>query len=61
MFADVIEVKVVDRATMSVGALVGLVARYVRKVQSGYIRNYALYISIGAILILGYFMTRAGA
>ncbi len=61
MFADVIEVKVVDRATMSVGALVGLVARYVRKVQSGYIRNYALYITIGAILILGYFVTRAGA
>ena len=61
MFADVIEVKVVDRATMSVGALVGLVAKYVRKVQSGYIRNYALYISIGAILILGYFVTRAGA
>lgn len=61
VFANVVEVKVVDRATMSVGALMGLTGKYVRKVQSGYIRNYALYISIGAVLILGYFVTRAGA
>ncbi len=60
-FADVIEVKVIDGATMSIAGLVGLVGKYVRKVQSGYIRNYALYISVGVLLILGYFMTRAGA
>ena len=60
-FTDVIEVKVVDGATMSVASLVGLLGKYVRKVQSGYIRNYALYISIGALIILGYFVTRAGA
>jgi NADH-quinone oxidoreductase subunit L len=60
-FTDVIEVKVVDGATMSVASLVGLLGKYVRKVQSGYIRNYALYISIGALVILGYFVTRAGA
>lgn len=60
-FTDVIEVKVVDRAVMSLGGLVGLIAKYVRKIQSGYIRNYALYISIGALVILGYFVTRAGA
>ena len=60
-FATVVEVKVIDRATMSMGALVGLAGKYLRKVQSGYIRNYALYISIGAIVILGYFVTRAGA
>ncbi len=60
-FSTVIEVKVVDGATMSVASLVGLVGKYVRKVQSGYIRNYALYISVGALLILGYFLTRVGA
>ena len=60
-FTDVIEVKVVDGATMSVASLVGLLGKYVRKVQSGYIRNYALYISIGALVILGYFVARAGA
>ena len=60
-FADVIEVKVIDGATMSIAGLVGLVGKYVRKVQSGYIRNYALFISVGVLLILGYFMTRAGA
>ena len=53
--------KVVDGTTMSVASLVGLVGKYVRKVQSGYIRNYALYISVGALLILGYFLTRVGA
>ncbi|TAN29016.1 MAG: NADH-quinone oxidoreductase subunit L [Actinomycetota bacterium] len=60
-FTDVIEVKVIDGATMSLAGLVGLVGKYARKVQSGYIRNYALYISVGALLILGYFVTRAGA
>ena len=60
-FSSVIEVKVVDGATMSVASFVGLIGRHVRKVQSGYIRNYALYISIGALLILGYFLTRVGA
>lgn len=61
VFTNVVEVKVIDRATMSIGGLVGFVAKYVRKVQSGYIRNYALYISVGALVILGYFVTRAGA
>ena len=58
---DVIEVKVIDGATMSIAGLVGFVGKYARKVQSGYIRNYALYISVGVLLILGYFVTRAGA
>lgn len=60
VFTNVIEVKVIDKAVMSVGGLVRLLASYVRKVQSGYIRNYALYISIGAVVVLGYFVTRAG-
>lgn len=59
--ADVVEIKVIDKATMSVANLVEWLAKYARKVQSGYIRNYALYISIGAVVILGYFVTRAGA
>jgi hypothetical protein len=36
------------------------VAKIVRKIQTGYIRNYALYISVGALVILGYFVTKAG-
>lgn len=59
--ANVVEVKVIDKATMSTAGLVEWLAQHARKVQSGYIRNYALYISIGAVVILGYFVTRAGA
>lgn len=59
-FTDVIEVKVVDGTVMSLGGLVMAVAKIVRKIQSGYIRNYALYISMGALVILGYFVTKAG-
>lgn len=59
-FTDVIEVKVVDGTVMSLGGLVMAVAKIVRKIQSGYIRNYALYISVGALVILGYFVTKAG-
>lgn len=59
-FTDVIEVKVVDGAVMSLGGLVVVVAKIAKKIQSGYIRNYALYISVGALVILGYFVTKAG-
>ncbi|MCL5077012.1 MAG: NADH-quinone oxidoreductase subunit L [Actinobacteria bacterium] len=59
-FTDVIEVKVIDGTVMSLGGLVMAVAKIVRKIQTGYIRNYALYISVGALVILGYFVTRAG-
>jgi NADH-quinone oxidoreductase subunit L len=45
--------KVIDGAVRGVGATMLGSARGMRKLQSGYVRNYALLILIGALLILG--------
>ena len=45
--------KVIDGAVRGVGATMLGSARGMRKLQSGYVRNYALLILIGALFILG--------
>jgi NADH-quinone oxidoreductase subunit L len=45
--------KVIDGTVRGVGATLLGSARGMRKLQSGYVRNYALLILIGALLILG--------
>jgi NADH-quinone oxidoreductase subunit L len=45
--------KVIDGTVRGVGATMLGSARGMRKLQSGYVRNYALLILIGALLILG--------
>ncbi len=56
--AEVIETRGIDGA---VNALAGLVARAggaLRRVQTGYVRNYAAAILAGTILVLGYWLLR---
>jgi hypothetical protein len=43
------------------GVLVREGSSRLRVVQSGYVRSYALGIAGGAVLLLGWFITRAGA
>jgi NADH-quinone oxidoreductase subunit L len=50
---------VVDGAVNGVGTLVQLAAREARKTQTGYVRNYALGIAVGAFVLIGLFLTRA--
>jgi NADH-quinone oxidoreductase subunit L len=51
--------KVVDGAVNGAGGLTRLVSSRLRHVESGYVRNYALWVSIGTIVLLGWFLTRA--
>jgi NADH-quinone oxidoreductase subunit L len=51
----------VDGAVNGVGTLVREGASRLRKVQTGYVRNYALGMAVGAFILIGLFLTRVGA
>jgi NADH-quinone oxidoreductase subunit L len=50
---------IVDGAVNGVASLVRLGAGQGRKLQTGYVRNYALGIAVGAFVLIGLFLTRA--
>ena len=56
---SVVDNAVIDGVVKGTGTLVAATAGQVRKVQSGYVRSYALVISFGVVLILGFVLTRA--
>jgi NADH-quinone oxidoreductase subunit L len=49
---------VIDGAVNGVAAVVRTTGRGLRTVQSGFVRSYALGISAGVVVVLGYFLTR---
>ena len=49
---------VIDGAVNGVAALVRSSGRGLRTMQSGFVRSYALGISAGVVVVLGYFLTR---
>jgi NADH-quinone oxidoreductase subunit L len=59
-FEDVLWVDehVIDGAVNGIGKASTAGGRVLRVLQSGYIRNYALGIGIGAVLLLGWFVSR---
>jgi len=56
--AYVLDLKVVDGAVNGVGSLVRASGSRLRAVQSGYVRNYALAVVVGAVVLLGYGISR---
>ena len=58
--AFVIDAKVIDGTVNGVGALVRAGGSRLRTVQSGFVRNYALAVAVGAVAILAYAVARAG-
>ena len=51
--------KVIDGAVNGSAGLVAMVSSRLRAVQSGYVRNYALWVAAGTVLLLGWFIARA--
>jgi NADH-quinone oxidoreductase subunit L len=49
---------VVDGAVNGVAAVVRGLGGRLRSVQSGFVRAYALGVTIGVVVVLGYFLTR---
>jgi NADH-quinone oxidoreductase subunit L len=58
--AFVFDQKVIDGAVNGVAALVRAGGSRLRAAQSGYVRNYALAVASGAVLVLGYVLARGG-
>jgi NADH-quinone oxidoreductase subunit L len=50
---------VIDGAVNGVAVLVGAVASRLRRIQTGYVRNYALGIAGGLVIVLAYMLSRA--
>jgi NADH-quinone oxidoreductase subunit L len=51
---------IIDGAVNGVASLVRLGASKLRLAQTGYVRNYALGIAVGAFILVGLFLTRVG-
>jgi len=56
--AFVVDAKVIDGTVNGVGALVKAGGTRLRTVQSGFVRNYALAVAVGAVAILAYAVAR---
>ncbi|MGH9263489.1 MAG: NADH-quinone oxidoreductase subunit L [Acidimicrobiales bacterium] len=57
--AFVVDTKVIDGTVNGVGALVRAGGSRLRNVQSGFVRNYALAVALGAVAILAYAVARS--
>ncbi len=55
-----VDTRIIDGAVNGVATLVRGGSLGLRKVQTGYVRNYALGVAIGAVLLAAWFLTRAG-
>ena len=51
---------IIDGAVNGVASLVRFGASKLRLAQTGYVRNYALGIAVGAFVLVGLFLTRVG-
>jgi NADH-quinone oxidoreductase subunit L len=58
--AAAVDARGIDGAVNGVAAAVQGGGSRLRVVQSGYVRNYALGMALGAVLLVGFFVTRAG-
>jgi NADH-quinone oxidoreductase subunit L len=53
-----IDMGIVDGAVNGIARLVGGSSQELRRTQTGYVRNYALAVLFGVVLILGYLLIR---
>ena len=51
---------VIDGAVNGTGAVVKDAGSRLRVLQTGYVRNYALGIAVGAVILVGLLLTQAG-
>jgi len=55
----VVESKVIDGAVNGVGAALRSLGGGLRRVQTGFVRQYALFIVLGAVALLAWMASRA--
>jgi NADH-quinone oxidoreductase subunit L len=59
--SSVVDARVIDGAVEGVARLFRSTGERLRRVQSGYVRTYALTIVGGVVVIVAYLVTRAGS
>jgi NADH-quinone oxidoreductase subunit L len=59
VLSSVVEDRGIDGATNGVGRLVGLAGEGLRRLQTGLVRDYALVLLAGAVLVVLYFVVRS--
>jgi NADH-quinone oxidoreductase subunit L len=52
------DAKIIDGAANGSAFLTGWISAVIRKLQTGYVRNYALSLVLGVVIILAYFMLK---
>jgi NADH-quinone oxidoreductase subunit L len=52
------DAKVIDGAVNGAAGIVGWFGSRLRRVQTGYVRNYALEIAVGTIVLVGLFLVK---
>ncbi len=57
--AEAFDLPVIDGASAALARLVQRAAGSLRRMQSGYVRNYAVYILAGVVLMLSFFLVRS--
>jgi NADH-quinone oxidoreductase subunit L len=57
--ATVVENRVIDGAVNAVASLVGWSGSVLRRLQTGYVRTYALGFAAGVVALIAYLLTRA--
>jgi NADH-quinone oxidoreductase subunit L len=50
---------VIDGAVNGIAYLIGLISRGMRRIQTGFVQNYAFSMILGAVIIAGYYIVRA--
>jgi NADH-quinone oxidoreductase subunit L len=58
--ADQVDGRIIDGGIMGIASAVGAAGRRLRSVQTGYVRNYAMGITFGTVILLGWVVSRAG-
>jgi NADH-quinone oxidoreductase subunit L len=56
----VVDRKIVDGVVVLVATAIAKLSGVLRKIQTGYVRSYALGIAFGAVILLGYAVIKAG-
>lgn len=59
--ANTVDTKVIDRIAMGVGGRTKWIGRQAARLQTGYVRTYALVVLAGMLAIVGYMLARGGS
>jgi NADH-quinone oxidoreductase subunit L len=55
-----VDVVLIDGVVNGIGFIIAQISAAMRTLQTGYVRNYALVLLLGAVVVIGWYLTRLG-